>query len=101
MGTSFWSIGDAIDGGAGTDTFNVTQTGAITLPTGATVTGIETINLTSGATNVLTTTTGFSGLTALNVTGVTGETITAAATTAISLVTYLGWFIIILTSSWH
>ncbi len=80
-----WTVGDAIDGGAGTDVFNIIRAAAIALPTAATVTNIETVNATSGATVVLDTTTGFSGLTALNTTGVGGATVTAASTTAISV----------------
>jgi len=82
-----WTVGDAIDGGAGVDTFNVTQTNAITLPTGATVSNIETINLLSGNSITLSTTSGFAGLTTLNATsrsGATGTTLTAAATTDIN-----------------
>jgi len=41
---------DAIDGGAGTDTLNVTQVAAFTMPAGATVVNVETANITSGAT---------------------------------------------------
>ena len=37
-----WTVADKIDGGAGNDTFNVTQAAAITVPTGATVSNIET-----------------------------------------------------------
>lgn len=80
-----WTVGDQIDGGAGTDVFNVTQTAAITMPVSATVKNVETANLTSGTTaNVIDTTT-WTGLTALNVTGVTAQTVTAAATTDVAV----------------
>ncbi len=82
-----WTVGDAINGGLGTDVFNVIQTADITVPTGATVTGIETMNATSGGVVTLTTSTGFTGLTALNTTGVGAATLTGAATTAISSTT--------------
>ena len=54
-----------IDGGAGTDAFNVTQTAAILIQTGVTVRNIETANfLSDGA--VTLNTTAWTGLTALN-----------------------------------
>ncbi len=77
------------DRGGGIDTFNVTQTAAITLPTGATVSNIENVNLLSGAEISISTTTGFSGLTALratSVSGANGTALTAAATTDITSV---------------
>lgn len=80
-----WTVGDAIDGGAGNDTFNVTQTAAITAPVGATVKNIETANLLSGTTGNNVNTTSWTGLTELNVTGVTQQTVTAAATTDVSV----------------
>jgi S-layer protein len=80
------SIGDTIDGGAGTDTLNIYTVGAATVPTGLSVTGIETINVVSATdANVFSTATGFTGLTALNVTGIENQTVTAAATTAITV----------------
>lgn len=82
---STWTVGDAIDGGAGNDTFNVTQTAAIALPTGATVSNIETANFLSGSTVTLNTTTGFSGLTKLTSQSTGGATITAAGTTAVEV----------------
>lgn len=87
VGTT-WTVGDKLDGGAGTDQLDVTSTAAIALPTGATVTNIETVNLLSGATITIDTTTGFAGLTTLNATSkngaTTNTTLTAAATTDIS-----------------
>lgn len=80
-----WTVGDAIDGGAGNDIFNVTQTNNIALPTGATVANVETVNLLSGGSNTLDTSTGFSGLTALNATSKNGAVITAAATTNVTV----------------
>lgn len=80
-----WTVGDAIDGGAGTDTFTVTQTGAITVPTGATVKNIETATFLSGTTANVIDASSWTGLTNLNVTGVTAQTVTAAATTDISV----------------
>lgn len=65
----------------------MTQNNAITLPTGATVKNIETINLLSGNQVVVDTTTGFEGLTSLSSTsksGATGTSLTAAATTDIT-----------------
>lgn len=80
-----WTVGDAIDGGAGTDTFNVTQTNAITIPTGATVTNIETANFLSGTSGTSLNTTSWTGLTALNITAPGAVTATAAATTDITV----------------
>jgi S-layer protein len=82
-----WSVGDAINGGAGNDIFYVTQTNAITKPTGSTVSNIENITMLSGNSITLDTTSGFSGLTSLITTsksGATGTTLTAAATTDIN-----------------
>jgi len=76
-----WTVGDAIDGGAGADTFNVTQTAAITTPVGTTVRNIETVNLLSGAT-VTVDASGWTGLTDLNaMNSGHAQTLTAAATT--------------------
>lgn len=87
VGTT-WTVGDKLDGGAGTDTFSVTQTAAIALPTGATVTNIENLNLSSAGAVVLDATTGFAGLTTVTVNSksTTADTvIAAAATTDISI----------------
>lgn len=80
-----WSVGDAIDGAGGDDVFNVIQTAAVATPTGATVSNIETMNVTTGTTGNVLDTTAFSGLTALNMTGLTAQTVTAAATTAVAV----------------
>ncbi|WP_374607449.1 beta strand repeat-containing protein [Diaphorobacter nitroreducens] len=82
-----WTVGDVLDGGAGNDTLNVTETTLIATPTAATVKNIETANLISGAT-VSVDASGWTGLTALNVTATGGTTatgVTAAATTAVDL----------------
>jgi len=84
-----WTVGDTVTGGAGTDTLSVISAGDIAKPAGATVTGVETVNATSGLTVTLDTTSGFSGLTALNTTGVGNSTVTAAATTDINDTTSL------------
>lgn len=80
-----WTTGDAITGGAGTDTLNITQTAAVTMPVGVTVSGVERINVMSAttATNINTTT--FTGLETLNVTAPGTVTARAAATTAITV----------------
>ena len=86
VGTT-WTVGDKIDGGAGNDTLNVISSAAIALPTGATVTNVETVSLLSGAQITMDTTSGFAGLTTLSATsksGATGTTLTAAATTDIN-----------------
>lgn len=81
-----WSVGDAIDGGMGNDTLNVTQAAAITVPTGASVSNIENVNLLSGSTVTVNTTSGFSGLTNLKATSTGGAALTAALTTNITSV---------------
>jgi VCBS repeat-containing protein len=79
-----WTVGDAIDGGLGNDVFNITQAAAVTNPLGATVTGIETMNVLSGAAITLNTT-AFTGLTALNTTNAAAaQTLTASATTNVN-----------------
>lgn len=88
-GAAVWTTGDTINGGAGTgDVFNVISNAAITSPTAATVTGVETMSAISGSTVNLNTT-GFTGLTALTINSVGGATqaITAATTTAVSATT--------------
>jgi S-layer protein len=82
-----WTVGDALDGGAGTDNLFVIKAAAITVPTAATVTNIENISATSGADITLNTTTGFTGLTSLTTNGVGAATITTAASTAVSVTT--------------
>lgn len=83
-GVSSWSVGDALDGGAGVDVLNVISTGNIALPLSATVKNIETANLTtSGTVNVNATT--WTGLTSLNATGAGAVTVTAAATTDVAV----------------
>ena len=81
-----WTVGDAVDGGAGNDTLYVTRAAAISQPTGTTVTNIETAYLTSGADVTISTSTGWTGLTTLNVGSVGATTVTAAATTAVSII---------------
>ena len=83
-----FTLSDSINGGAGVDTLNYVSATAIAAaaPVGATVTGIETYNITSGAGVTADTTTGFVGLTALNSTGKSSAAstkLTAAATTNI------------------
>ena len=81
-----WTVGDAIDGGDGNDTFNVISAAAVTgVPVGASVTNVEIMNVTSGGAITLNTATGFTGLTALNANGQGVATVTGAATTALSV----------------
>jgi S-layer protein len=85
-GAAVWTTGDSINGGAGTgDVFNVISNAAITSPTAATVTNVETANLVSGTTGTSIDTSGWTGLTALNVSATKAITATAAATTAVSV----------------
>ena len=78
-------MGDAVNGGAGTDTLNIVQTAAFAAKAGTSVTDIETANITTGTTANSISTTSWTGLTALNVTGVTAQTVTAAATTDVTV----------------
>jgi S-layer protein len=75
---------DNIDGGAGTDTLNVTDTNPINVPSSAIVKNVEAANLISG-TQIEADTSGWIGLTALTTSsGMGGQTLTAAATTAVT-----------------
>jgi len=80
-----WTTGDAITGGAGTDTLNITQTAAVTMPLGVTVSGVERINVLSATTGTDINTSSFSGVEALSVTAPGAVTARAAATTAITV----------------
>ena len=79
-----WTTSDAIDGGAGINTFNVAQTAAITgTPLSATITNIQIANIADAA-GVTLNTTAWTGLTALNVTDVGATNLTAAGTTDVT-----------------
>jgi hypothetical protein len=82
---------DSLDGGAGNDTLNVTNTLAITIPTSATVKNIETANITS-ALAVNGDVSGWTGLTKLNVvsSAAGAESITAAVTTGVTVTNSTG-----------
>ena len=82
-----FTVGDSIDGGTGDgDVLKITAAAAVTgVPAGATVTGVENVEILSGAAVTFDTSSGFSGLTSLKSTSVTGATITAAATTDVSV----------------
>ncbi|MET3666159.1 S-layer protein [Caulobacter sp. 1776] len=83
--TDTLTVADKIDGGAGTDTLNITAVGAFTgVPAAVTISNVENINIT-GTAAVTADSTGFSGVTALGVTSVGAATLTAASTTAVSL----------------
>lgn len=81
-----FTVGDSIDGGAGNDTMNITESTAFAgVPTGATVTNVETVNVLSGAGVTIDTSAGFSGLTTLGVTSKGQASVTAAATTDVTV----------------
>ena len=84
-GTTSWTVGDSLVGGDGSDTLYVTRAAALTAPTGASVSGVETAYLVTGA-DLTANTNAWTGLTALNTTSVGATTVTAAATTAVSSV---------------
>lgn len=76
---------DSIDGDVGNDTLNITSALAVAIPATALVKNVETANVSTQST-VTGDFSGWTGLTALNVTASKGaSTITAAATTAVSL----------------
>ena len=77
---------DAIDGGLGSDTLNVTVVGAITTAAavGATVTGIEAANLTA-TTTITADTSAWTGLTSLVTSSIGDQALTAATTTDVTL----------------
>jgi S-layer protein len=80
-----WTTNDVIDGGGGTNTFNVTQTAPIDgTPLNATVTNIQIANVVDASTVTLDTTE-WTGLAALNVTDVGTTALTAAGSTAVTL----------------
>ena len=85
-----FTLGDKINGGAGTDTFNYISANAIAAaaPVGATLTSIENFNIISGAAITADTSgSAFSGITTLSTTGKSSAgstTVTAAATTNVS-----------------
>lgn len=84
--TVVWTVGDKLDGGAGVDTLNITTATAINgVPTGATVSNIENVNIINGSTVSLDTTSGFSGLTKLTSQSTGGAVVTAGGTTALSI----------------
>jgi len=74
---------DAVVGGTGADTLNITSESNVDNPAGSTVSGIETANVTSNGDIELDTTT-WTGLTALNTDGAETE-LTAAATTNVTV----------------
>jgi len=76
--TNSWSTADAIDGVSGTDAFNVTVAGNITVPVAATVSNVDSALLVaSGTINVNAAT--WTGLTSLTGQSVAGSTLAAPA----------------------
>ena len=80
-----FTVGDSIDGGAGNDTLQITQTGAVTLPVGVTVKNVESVVVLTDNTVTLDTTT-FSGVTSLKATSVGGAALTAGAVTDVTVI---------------
>ena len=81
--TATFTPGDTITATGTGNTFNLTDSvGGSTLPTGSSVSGVQTLNLNSAAATGVVSFAGYTGLTTLNVVDVTGSAgITAAATT--------------------
>lgn len=84
-GTNFFTALDALDGGDGTDTLDITVTANFdsTAATGATVKNIENVNITSTGT-VVADTSAWTGVTALTTASTGNSTLTAATTTNIT-----------------
>jgi len=81
-----FGVGDILIGGLGNDTLNWTTTAAIsTIPTGASITGMETVNITSGAGVTVSTALGFTGTTTVTTTGNGISTGNAATTQALTM----------------
>ena len=86
--TTFTSLDNLTGGTATNDTLNVAVTGAYATPTGATVTNVDIINVTSSLGGTISTAAGtaFTGVRALNVvTAAAAMTVTAAGTTAVTV----------------
>ncbi|MBO9544847.1 calcium-binding protein [Caulobacter sp.] len=84
-GNTVFTVGDSVDGGAGVDTLNITQTGAFAMPVGATVSNIEVVNLTTGTSGSVIDTSTWTGVTTLGVIGTGAQTVTAATTTNVTV----------------
>lgn len=84
-GASTLTVGDTISGGNGNDTLNLTQTGAFSLPLNVQVNNVENVNIVTSTTGSVVNTTGWTGVEKLNVVGVTAQTVTAAATTDVTV----------------
>jgi S-layer protein len=79
-GLNEFSAADTVDGGAGTDTLNITTIADYTNPAGATVTGVENASITANGT-IIADTTAWTDLTSLNTTAVGASVLNAAITT--------------------
>jgi S-layer protein len=79
-GLNEFSAADTVDGGAGTDTLNITTIANYTDPAGATVTGVENASITANGT-IIADTTAWTGLTSLTSTAVGASVLNAAITT--------------------
>lgn len=79
---------DAIDGGAGRDTFRISSTGAINTTTAlnTSVKSIEVVEITSADNSVTTDTTKWTGVESLTASSQRGQTLTASATTDVTSV---------------
>jgi S-layer protein len=87
-GDNDWTTGDTLDGGAGTDTFEVVEVGDLAIPTSATVVNIESADLIATGTVTADTRT-WTGLTSLNVQATGTTALTAAATTDVTVTSTL------------
>jgi len=81
-----FTVGDSINGGAGTDTLNIIDANAFAgIPVGASVANVENINVTAGGAITIDTTSNVTGATKLTTTNSgAAQTVTAAATTDIA-----------------
>ncbi|HEU4852813.1 MAG TPA: DUF4214 domain-containing protein [Telluria sp.] len=86
-GASTLTALDNITGGAGDNVLNIADvTGGLGIPAGVTITGIQTVNLSSAGAANIDTTTGFTGLTQLNVLQAVTADVTVGAGTAATVI---------------
>jgi len=87
-GNDTWTAGDILNGGAGNDTLSIFTSSLTSIPGGATVNNIETVNISASSNvdlNTAGSAAGFGGMTALNVTGSGNVQVTSASTVALNV----------------
>lgn len=87
-GNDTWTSGDSLNGGAGNDTLSIFTSSLTSIPGGATVNNIETVNISASDNvdlNTAGSAAGFGGMTALNVTGSGTVQVTSGSTVALNV----------------